>query len=227
MVNSCFAISGLASHPFGSWRARDNSGTFMWLRDALPKACPGVHPIIYGYDTHLVGSQSFKSIEDIAIAFTSQLKAIGCSLPSAKPTVFLAHSLGGVVLKQSLVPMARSGEWDVHLLSKIHKVVLFRVPNRGMKISHLVQMVNGQPNLSLVERLSPHDGYLALLDDQLAGISFHRNMRIVSVYETHRTQLPEVQCENSSGAQIDPDVVPTGDRAWGLEAYWTTRNTCR
>ena len=172
----------------------------MWLRDALPRANPGVRSVIYGYDTHLPNSQSFKRIEDIAIAFTSKLKAIGCCSPSAKPTMFLAHSLGGVVLKQSLVDMARGDDWIVHLLSKVRRIILFGVPNRGMKISHLVQMVKEQPNEQLVECLAPGQNYLEWLDDRLGGIAFHRDMRIMSVYETLQKQLPKVRLgDNPNG----------------------------
>lgn len=36
----CIAISGLASHPFGSWKHRESGSDFMWLRDRLPQDVP-------------------------------------------------------------------------------------------------------------------------------------------------------------------------------------------
>jgi len=78
------ALSGLASHPFGSWKKHaSDSGTmgppmtFMWLRDQLPFDFPNVRIMIYGYDTKLLKSESFQTIDDIATSFISKLKSVG------------------------------------------------------------------------------------------------------------------------------------------------------
>lgn len=163
----------------------------MWLRDSLPKYLPTARIITYGYDTNLVGSQSFQTIEDIAISLIARLRSIGSTLLPAKPTIFLAHSLGGVALKQALVHIANGGKQDV-FLSKIKKIMFFGVPNRGMKVAHLLPMVQDQPNEALVHLLSEDSSYLSLLDEQFNGISFVRRMHLVSVYETQRTQTPLV-----------------------------------
>src|SRR5437868_213906 len=96
---SCIAISGLSSHPFGSWMSRGLGSNFMWLRDSLSIDVPTIRNIIYGYDTTLGHSESFQTIQDIAISFISRLRTTGRSSPSAKPVIFLAHSLGGIILK--------------------------------------------------------------------------------------------------------------------------------
>jgi hypothetical protein len=92
----------------------------MWLRDSLPKDLVGARVLTYGYKSALVESKSFQGIEAIASAFIAHLGRIrkesnvgdqlgdvcwaelgpsGCeSIP--KPLIFLAHSLGGLVLKQ-------------------------------------------------------------------------------------------------------------------------------
>lgn len=103
---SCLVISGLASHPFGSWQTHGHDKSFMWIRDELPQRLPGVRFLTYGYDTMLSDSTSFQLIPDLAISLVRTLKAIGLPAPSAKPVLFLAHSLGGVVLKQALAILA-------------------------------------------------------------------------------------------------------------------------
>src|SRR5204863_9071639 len=105
--------------------------TFMWIRDALPRSLPGVRAILYGYDTTLVDSNSFQTIWDLACALIHQLKANGWTSPTAKPIVFLAHSLGGIVLKQALVILAGSGNRD-NLLSAVQGAIFFGVPASGM-----------------------------------------------------------------------------------------------
>ena len=48
----------------------------MWLRDSLPFDLKGVRVLLYGYDTSLIGSQTFQSIDDIAIAFCERIRGI-------------------------------------------------------------------------------------------------------------------------------------------------------
>ncbi|KAI1098378.1 hypothetical protein F4804DRAFT_324936 [Jackrogersella minutella] len=99
----CIAISGLASHPFGSWQPKGRDKSFMWIRDQLPRIMPDTRVSIYGYDTTLVGSNSFQSIQDLATSLIEHIKNSGWSLPSAKLLIFLAHSLGGIVLEEAFI----------------------------------------------------------------------------------------------------------------------------
>ena len=48
----------------------------MWLRDCLPQDLQGARILLYGYDTSLLGSQSFQGIYDTAITFTMNLRSI-------------------------------------------------------------------------------------------------------------------------------------------------------
>jgi hypothetical protein len=75
----------------------------MWIRDSLPMRLPTVKVFLYGYDSTITNSTSFQNIEDLASTFINMLQAYDLICPSSKPLVFLAHSLGGVVLKQALI----------------------------------------------------------------------------------------------------------------------------
>src|SRR4051812_14120734 len=46
---SVIAVSGLASHALGSFKAPNKSE--VWLRDFLPRDVPSIRVLIYGYDT--------------------------------------------------------------------------------------------------------------------------------------------------------------------------------
>lgn len=165
----------------------------MWLRDRLPKEMPNVRSIIYGYDTSLAGSESVKAVDDIAVALINKMRSIGRSNPSAKPLLVLAHSLGGIVLKQAIVMMARTGNSNEAMISMIRGAVFFGVPNKGMKTSHLLPMVQGQPNAHIVDVLSIDSDYLRSLDEQFSGIVTHRSIRILSIYETKRSATMQVR----------------------------------
>lgn len=72
--DSCIAVSGLSSHPFGSWKRRN--GHFMWLRDSLACHSSGVRVLLYGYDTTLIQSESFQDIADIGNKLGDFIKRI-------------------------------------------------------------------------------------------------------------------------------------------------------
>ncbi|EXJ73272.1 uncharacterized protein A1O5_03032 [Cladophialophora psammophila CBS 110553] len=187
----CIAISGLAGHAFGSWCAQDRSVDFMWPRDALPKRYPRMRVLMYGYDSRLPNSASFQSIPDISLGLVAKLRSVGLAEPSTKPILFLAHSLGGIVVKEALAQIANSSLEETWM-PKFKCAIFFGVPNRGMKISHLLPMVQHQPNEPLVKSLAEGSPYLEGLDAQFCGISSMRNIEIVSIYETQKSLTPKL-----------------------------------
>lgn len=175
----------------------------MWLRDQLPHDFPTLRIMIYGYDTKLLKSESFQTIDDLATTLITHMRAIGKALASTRPVLFFAHSLGGLILKRALCFLATSGEADAFMLEKIQMILFFGVPSSGMKMTYLLPMVDGQPNKSLIERLSEDDnhGYLKWLNDTFSGISRLRKIRLISAYETQRTKTAQV-CTPMSTWQV-------------------------
>jgi hypothetical protein len=216
---SCIAISGLASHPFGSWKQRDNTATFMWLRDSLPQDIPQIRVITYGYDTGLFASKSVQGIDDLARSMIKKLEAIRQLGRHRKPIVFIAHSLGGIVLKRALTLMANSGadSQDLSLLFRlVCMIVFFGVPTRGMHISHLLPMVQGQPNESLIKSLSRDSEYLSRLHTSFSGIVSRSSIRLISAYETKKSPTPKV-CHFCTLAIC---IVAKGPDQWTSAGRW-------
>ena len=71
----------------------------MRLRDDLPKDLPGSHIMIWGYESTIPKSKDTKSIQDISRQLRHDLSQISKSIRS-RPFIFVAHSLGGLVLKK-------------------------------------------------------------------------------------------------------------------------------
>lgn len=163
----------------------------MWIRDELPAAVPGVRAIVYGYDSKLSNSNSFQTIHDIAIMFAEQIHACFPGVPP-RPLIFLAHSLGGIVLKDAIMEMARVPDIGNEMMKKIHGAIMFGVPHLGMDQSHLAVVVKDQPNETLVQDLSPNSPYLKKLNDSFSGISLQGNMKMVLVYETMKSETVQV-----------------------------------
>lgn len=191
-ITSCIAISGLASHPFGSWMQRGSNTNFMWLRDKLPADVSAFRQIIYGYDTSLTGDESFQAIDDLASSFVAKLRSIGRSSAATKPLIFFAHSLGGIVLKHALVTLAGSCGVEKVILEKTRSIFFFGVPHLGMEMSHLLVIAKGQPNEPLIRALSHEEGYLTLLDAQFHGIATLYNIQVISAYETKLSRAAQV-----------------------------------
>lgn len=102
--NSVIAITGLGGHAFGSFKERD--GNHMWLRDALPydltsemENRPLARVMIYGYKSTVAESTSIQNLDDLASSFHSSLVSLSTGL-TTRPIIFVAHSLGGLIVKQ-------------------------------------------------------------------------------------------------------------------------------
>lgn len=191
-------ISGLASHPMGSWQPRGDDKSFMWIRDKLPELVPGVRFILYGYDTKLVGSKSFQTVADLANNLINTLKAGGWSSPSSKELAFLAHSLGGVVLKQCFCMLADSDVSSECILQKTKGAIFFGVPSEGMDIEDIHSMLRDQPNKdALVTEISNKSSFLPSLEEHISGIFQLRGMKLFWAYETQETPTVKVLIPNS------------------------------
>ena len=180
----------------------------MWLRDGLPQDVPKLRSLIYGYDTKLFKSRSFQDLDDIARSFIASLKELRRTLLPAKPLVFLAHSLGGIVLKRAIVLLAHDGNNEEKMISEsVRGLVFFGVPHRGMKIDHFLAMVAKQPNEDLISStLSPKSALLPELDEQFSKIAMDINQNIRFVYETKESQLTEVSFSPFQWKRKAPDL---------------------
>ncbi|KAH6981722.1 hypothetical protein BKA56DRAFT_353183 [Ilyonectria sp. MPI-CAGE-AT-0026] len=215
----CIVISGLASHPFGSWQPHGGNKSFMWIRDELPQYLPMVRFILYGYDTVLRPSNSFQTIPDLANSLINTLKAEGWTSPTSKPLMFLAHSLGGVLLKQTLLMLAGSGQKDMFIANLVRGAIFFGVPSHGMAMNDIFAMLGDQPNKdALVTEISRNSDYLPQLEKQFSGISLVRTIKVFWAYETKTTRTVAMRGNNFS--RFGPDIVlvtresATGDRCF-------------
>ena len=157
----------------------------MWLRDALPHDLPGARVLTYGYDTRLADSNSFQNLEDVALTFRASLRIALGSRPPDRPLIFIAHSLGGLVLKQALIQMASEDRVDRRIFQSTYGILFFGVPNQGMDISSLLAMVGSQPNLPLLTMLSKDSGSLQGLVKKFRTVFDFKDSEIVSLYETY------------------------------------------
>lgn len=97
------AITGLAGHAFGSWAT---SASKMWLRDFLCRDIPRARILLYGYDSHIVSSQSRSILADFSSNFLTKFNAMRSrSYSKNRPVVFVGHNLGCLMIKSILIEL--------------------------------------------------------------------------------------------------------------------------
>ncbi|KAH8806114.1 hypothetical protein F5884DRAFT_469713 [Xylogone sp. PMI_703] len=165
-VDIC-AVSGLGAHAWGSFRER--KGKFMWLKDSLPEKFKGARIMTYGFETKLRNNNSIQSLRDLARYLLSDLENARASLrsPTAIPLVFIAHSLGGLVVKEAMIHAKLLHKEN--FISSINGSLFFGVPSEGMDINSLRPLVQGQPNEALLESLERGSTTLSVQNTLYAG----------------------------------------------------------
>ena len=95
---SIVAIHGLGEHWENTWTAPNGR---CWLRDFLPSELPGARIMSFGYNANSLSTKSVSDIDDIARMLLYDLKIDRQEEDEKqRPLVFIAHSLGGIVLKK-------------------------------------------------------------------------------------------------------------------------------
>lgn len=109
-----------------------------------------------------------------------------------RPLILVGHSLGGLVVKHTLVQASEGSVQDKAIFTSCFALLLFGVPNRGMDNESLMAMVKGQPNEAIVRELSPSSRFLSELHRQFNKVFTWDDSTIISWYETKKTATIEV-----------------------------------
>ncbi|CAG7849681.1 Vegetative incompatibility protein HET-E-1, partial [Serendipita indica DSM 11827] len=129
------AIHGLNGHREKTWTSEDGK---MWLRDFLQDDLPRVRVLSYGYDadTHSRERVSTETIHrhgnNLANALSRARKGA-----SRRPIIFVAHDVGGIILKWALVisnnkdPNSDGNLRDI--LVSTYSILFFGTPHFGIE----------------------------------------------------------------------------------------------
>jgi hypothetical protein len=155
-------IPGLGNNAIGTFESTESND--VWLRDWLN--VPDARVLVYGYDAELEGSLSWASLENLAKMFLYSLVSFledTETMTQNRPLIFIAHSFGGLVIKQALVLALQEQHHRLlygnpeaiafRILLSTTALLFFGVPNMGMSSQHLTKLVKGKPNESLVRDL--------------------------------------------------------------------------
>ncbi|KAF2679629.1 hypothetical protein K458DRAFT_115480 [Lentithecium fluviatile CBS 122367] len=133
-VVDIIAVHGLNGHRDETWTA--TNGTH-WLRDLLPKDIPNARIFCWGYDANTHGKRvSHQFLHDHAEQLVSNLcvKRKRTSTMQ-RPIIFVAHSLGGIIVKGALIhsDAARKGALEEHrsIKTSTYGIMFMGTPHQG------------------------------------------------------------------------------------------------
>uniref|UniRef100_A0A0B7KQ80 DUF676 domain-containing protein n=1 Tax=Bionectria ochroleuca TaxID=29856 RepID=A0A0B7KQ80_BIOOC len=134
-VVDIIAVHGLNGHREKTWTAANEIN---WLRDLLPHDLPHSRIIYWGYDanTHNRSRVSCQYLYGHAQTLVSDLCRKRRLTDSVKrPIIFVAHSLGGIIVKSALIhsDSSRQGALLEHRSIKLstHGIVFMGTPHQG------------------------------------------------------------------------------------------------
>jgi hypothetical protein len=175
---------------------RSNSDNAVyWPRDLLPITVPTARVLTHGYDTHLrhiFGRPLNRTtVYDIAWDF---LVALGAECLPSRPILFVAHSLGGIIVKEMLRRSSGCQSCQPHLHNVFNDtigIVFFGTPHGGADPRGLPQRVaetliraaGMSVNEQVVNTLLPSSERLRELRDEFGLIASEQNWIIHSFQE--------------------------------------------
>ncbi|KAK0705626.1 hypothetical protein B0H67DRAFT_388117 [Lasiosphaeris hirsuta] len=174
-----------------------------WPRDMLPVTIPHGRVLTYGYDTTLrhvlVRPPNEATVRDIAWDFLVALEAERRTEPT-RPILFVAHSLGGIVIKEMLRRAKSCQPHHPHLyniLDSTTGIVFFGTPHGGADprgFLHRVaeKLIKGfgiSANEQIINTLLPPSDRLEQLRDEFGPIALEQNWMVHSFQEGLGIQL--------------------------------------
>ena len=95
---SIVLVHGIDGDPIKTWTNAESSA--FWPQDWLPAKFPHARVFSFGYNADMYRNNSVAGIRDNARSLLSFLELERESLDSTPPIVFIAHCLGGLIVKQ-------------------------------------------------------------------------------------------------------------------------------
>ncbi|CAM1508895.1 Fc.00g026340.m01.CDS01 [Cosmosporella sp. VM-42] len=165
-------IHGLSGHPKKTW-TNSKSGHY-WPLKSLPHDIPFSRIMTFGYSTNtkLLGN-STAIISDIAKALLSNLiNKRRTEKQKARPIIFVAHSLGGIVLKEFLHIASNTGNDE--MAGCVCGILFLGTPHKGSDLASFLNVLNvvtkslfRRPPDVIVQDLSTNSRHLLELDQLL------------------------------------------------------------
>ncbi|KAI1423216.1 Alpha/Beta hydrolase protein [Xylaria sp. FL1777] len=136
-------VHGITGHKDHTWSADQSEP---WPKTLLPPRIPEARVLTFGYDSSVIGFWSGISGNSIAEHSNNLLSALSCfrSDDEFRPIIFIAHSLGGLVVKDTLLSSRTSPELHLRRILACTRAILFLgTPHHGVDLADIGERLVG------------------------------------------------------------------------------------
>ncbi|TIA76809.1 WD40 repeat-like protein, partial [Aureobasidium pullulans] len=185
-------IHGLGGGSSTTW-AHDSDPDYFWPHKWLPHdgAFEGVAIHSFGYDADFTArNPNFKSknvqplnVDTYGQSLVEDLYNHPTIKNRATPLIFVAHSMGGLVLKKACIVLQTDPRYS-DIRPRLHSFYFLGTPHRGAELADILGniLLLSVGNKSYVQALRPHSDLIASLHDQFRH--HYDGIQIHTFYET-------------------------------------------
>ncbi|KAH7336682.1 hypothetical protein BKA65DRAFT_38167 [Rhexocercosporidium sp. MPI-PUGE-AT-0058] len=170
-------------HAEATWTAEDK----LWLKDFLPSKLPKARILLFGYNSNVAFETSIAGVREQAVNLLNRLTSKRGDAGD-RPIIFVAHSLGGIIVKRALVEAKLDDSYKA-IRDATYGIAFFGTPHQGGNFARLgdiaasiVRGVCRSPMNTFMEALKKD----SLFSDTLVDDFRHQleDYHVLSFYET-------------------------------------------
>jgi hypothetical protein len=199
--HSVIFVHGFTGHPEKTWTFSEDRATVStyWPRDKVPESLPKARVWTFGYDTKL--NHPFRSANQNTIygegkELVASLSDVRPSSEKQQPIIFVAHSLGGIIVKQALRYSEKCKAQPANqelgsIFDSVIGILFFGTPHGGADprdlnhriLQSLVGLIGVRANPNTLATLLPNSAELEQLRDEFLPMARKEQWVIFSFQE--------------------------------------------
>ena len=187
LVVDIVAVHGLNGGPTKTWT--DPKTKALWLQDFLPRDVEGARVLNFSYNADAAFGNTTADILDHAKDLLgSMIDKRGDQNEQGRPTIFIAHSLGGIIVKQALVWAHIDSQYQ-SIKDHTIGIIFLGTPHQGSRkasygkvLADVATTFMRQPTPKLIDTLRSNSDTLMRLTSEFKCQA--PNFKIVSFFET-------------------------------------------
>ncbi|KAI0854646.1 hypothetical protein F4860DRAFT_520643 [Xylaria cubensis] len=195
-------------------QTREGHSYIFWPADLLPSEVPRARILVFGYDTVIAKHQLAGAVNKNSIFAHSKdlVNELSRTRPLERPVLFVTHSLGGIVVKESLAICSTSNNENFENILKSTTAVMFLgTPHRGSDAAGVGEIARKAASLLLMDTNSRVLDSLALRNsdlercqDTFSSLWLKYNFQVKTFQEGLPLKLP-IRLGQSKMMKVVPD----------------------